>query len=125
MVVYFIMITTMLTQDYNGQGTPFEQFASAYLSIQLDQAKKEINHLRAKNQQATIKINSLEEEVARLKEQLQLAQQRHFGKKRDSGETSANQDTSENQSQTVASYTRQKKAKSSGRLIDLSALPHH
>lgn len=125
MAVYMIIIAAMLKQDNIRQGTPFEQFTTAYLSIQLDQAKKEINHLRAEHQQASIKIASLEEENARLKEQLKLAQERHFGKKRDACDPPALQDSSETVHQTVAGYTRKKKPKSCGRLIDLSALPHH
>lgn len=119
------MIAAMLNQDNMEQGKSFEQFQFAYLSIQLNQAKKEINHLHAERQQDAIKIATLEEEIARLREQLQLAQQRHFGKKSDIGETPVNNDTPENQAQTIAGYTRQKKKKTSGRLIDLSSLPHH
>ena len=44
------------------------------------QTEIEINHLRAEQQQASIKIASLEEENVRLKEQLKLAQTRYFGK---------------------------------------------
>ena len=125
MAVYFIMIAAMLTQDYTRQGVPLEQFQFAYLGIQLNKLNQENNHLRAEHQQDAIKIASLEEENARLREQLQLAQQRHFGKKRDTVEAPVNPELSENTYQTVASYSRKKKPKSCGRLIDLSSLPHH
>jgi hypothetical protein len=73
-----------------------------------------------------MKIPSLEEENARLKEQLQLAQQRHFGNKRDGGEPSSNNNATEDEQQTVAGYTRKKKKnKSCGRILDLSQLPQH
>jgi transposase len=107
-----------------GQGTPFEQLQAAYLSIELEKIKKENSHLRAQQQQAAIKIASLEEENARLKEQLQLAQQRQFGKKRDAGELPVD-NASDGEQQTVAGYTRKKKNKSCGRVLDLSTLPQH
>lgn len=123
MAVYFIMIAAMLNQEHTGQGTPFEQFQFAYVGIQL--LEKENNHLRAGRQQDAIKIASLEEEITCLKEQLQLAQQRHFGKKTDKVELPPSNNATAGELQTVGSYTRQKKTKSCGRLIDLSALPHH
>lgn len=125
MADYFIMISAMLNQEAIGQGTPFEQLQFAYVSIQLDQAKKEISHLRAEQQQASIKIASLEEENARLKEQLKLAQNRYFGKKKDAGEAPPETDAGKNETITVASHARKKKNKSCGRLLDLSSLPHH
>jgi transposase len=125
MAAIFIMIAAMLFQDFKGQGTPFEQLQAAYLSIQLDKIKKENSHLLAQHQQDVIEITSLKEENARLKEQLQLAQQRHFGNKRDVGESSVS-DSAEGERQTVAGYTRKKKNnKSCGRIIDLSKLPQH
>jgi transposase len=116
----------MLIHDPINKLTPFEQMQSAYvLYIELDQAKKEICHLKSQHQQSTLKITLLEEENARLKEQLQLALQRHFGKKSDAGEIPLSNEPSHKEQQTVASYTRKKKKKSCGRLIDLSSLPRH
>lgn len=110
MAAIFIMIAAMLIQECKGQGTAFEQLQAAYLSIELEKTKKENSHLRAQQQQAAIKIASLEEENARLKEQLQLAQQRQFGKKRDAGELPVNNASKANsEQQTVAGYTRKKR----------------
>src|SRR5260221_9091777 len=106
MAVYFIMIAAMLTQDYTSQGIPLEQFQFAYLGIQLNKLTQENNHLRAEQQQDAIKIASLEDEISRLKEQLQLAQQRHFGKKHDTGESPVNPELLENTYQAVAAYSR-------------------
>lgn len=104
------------------QGTPLEQLEAAYGQLSV---------LRFEKQQCDIKIASLEEENARLKEQLQLAQQRHFGKKRDAsnaGEPVADDAPPQNETEqatTVASYLRKKKRKSCGHLADLSSLPRH
>ncbi len=125
MAVYFIMIAAMLKQDDTRQGSPFEQFQFAYFGIQLDLAKKEITHLKAERRQDAIKIFSLEEEIIRLKEQLQLAQQRQFGKKRDIGEMPIPTNEVTSEATTVSSHTRKKNPKSCGRLIDLSNLPQH
>lgn len=115
----------MLNQECNRQGTPFEQLEAAYLIIELDKVTKENQHLRAEHQQANHKIAYLEEEIVRLKEQLQLAQQRQFGKKRDSYDTDKDQIPSAPvELQTITGYVRKKK-KSCGRLIDLSELSHH
>src|SRR5271165_1182971 len=121
MAVHHVIMPAMLLQNSTTQKTPFEQMQSAYLlHIELDKAKKEICHLRSEQQQFAIRIASLEEENARLKEQLQLAQQRHFGKKRDTGELPPSNEPSQQEQQTVAGYTRQKKKKSCGHLVDLS-----
>jgi hypothetical protein len=126
MAAIFIMIAAMLIQECKRQGTPYEQLQAAYLTIELHKLKKENSDLRVQQQQAEIKIASLEEEIIRLKEQLQLAQQRHFGNKRDAGESSANNDATEDERQLVAGYTRKKKNnKSCGRILDLSQLPQH
>lgn len=117
------MIVAMLIRDHHNTGTPFEQLQVAYLlGIELSCAKTEINHLRAQQQQSAIKIASLEEENARLKEQLQLAQARSFGKKRDTGEIQTDNHEQSGEQQTVTGYTRTKKKKSAGRLIDTSNL---
>ncbi len=106
------------------QDAATEQLDDAYiLRYKLVEAKKEINSLQAKNQ-------ALEEENARLKEQLQLAQQRHFGKKKESGDSVAGPEESAPPLEQVASYTRKKKTnKHGGRLLDTSSLPrfsiHH
>jgi transposase len=116
----------MFIQDKTTKAPPFEQLQAAYLSIELNKAKQEIHFLQAERQQAVLKITSLEEEIARLKEQLHLAQQRHFGKKRDVGEPLPCADVTEGPYQTVASYQRQKKKrKTCGRVMDLSQLPQH
>lgn len=69
------------------------------------------------------KIEILEEEVNRLKEQIALMQQRKFGKKNESniGEPVVNNPPLEN----VRGYTRKKGNKLNGRLLDLSKLPRH
>lgn len=95
---------------------PLEQLEAAYLMIKLNEAQTKIAVLEAEN--------------TRLKEQLQLAQQRHFGKKKDSGEIPADLPAEgETVTQTVSSYTRTRKKKSCGRLVDFSGLPrfciHH
>jgi transposase len=123
MAVYCIIIPAMIINDRQTKIRLFEQMQSAYvLGIELDKAKKEICYLKSQQQQSTLKITSLEEEIARLKEQLQLAQQRQFGKKRETGELPSPNEPSQ---QTVASYTRQKKNKSCGHLIDFSSLPRY
>ena len=120
------IMAAMLIHDSKRQDTPFAQLQAAYaLSIALEKTQQENRLLRAEQQQSATRITSLEEENARLKEQLQLAQQRHFGKKRDIGEPPPENEPSQNNQQTVASYTRQKKNKSCGHLVDLSSLPRH
>jgi transposase len=116
------MIAVMETQNFSKIEKEFSQFQSAYaLSIELDKVQQENMLLKAGQQQLAIKVASLEEEIARLKEQLQLAQARHFGKKRDLGELPLAND----KTQSVAGYTRKSGKKSSGRLVDLSSLPGH
>ena len=115
----------MLTQDYNIKGTPLQQLEAAYLIIELDKVKKENCQLRALQQQDAIKIGSLEEEVARLKEQLKLSQQRYFGKKSDKEALPHTPSSPDIPKEVVASYTRKRKTKSTGRLLDTSSLPHH
>lgn len=118
----------MLIQDAKLQGSHLAQFQMAYmLGIELGKMQEENRHLRAEHQQSAIKINSLEEEVARLKEQLRLAQLRHFGKKSEVGEPLI--EKSAPTLQTVAGYTRKKGRKSCGRTLDTASLPcyqmHH
>ncbi|MFA6038518.1 MAG: cell division protein ZapB [Legionellales bacterium] len=114
----------MLIENNTSNKTPIEQLEVAY-----SQATAEICHLRAQQQQLEIKNASLEEEIARLKEQLQLAQQRHFGKKKDISEIPVDPLEGLTVKQTVSSYTRTRKKKSCGRLVDFSGLPrfciHH
>lgn len=109
----------MFTQDEE-QKTTVEQLEDAYsLHLELTKAKKEIDSLQNKNQ-------ALEQEIARLKEQLQLAQQRHFGKKNETGDIVAQPEatTAEAEEVTVSAYTRKKKTKKHhGRVLDTTALP--
>ncbi|MFT3742417.1 MAG: IS66 family transposase [Gammaproteobacteria bacterium] len=94
------------------------------------------NHwLRSQLHRSEMAVETLLDEVNRLKEQLKLAQSRHFGKKRDSGDLplvpalsmDLTLDTT-NPTITVCAHSR-KKGPKSGRLIDLSSLPsfqiHH
>lgn len=76
-------------------------------------------------EKANVKIKTLEEEVAFLKEQLQLQKLGRFGKKSEAdGSIDENQNTSESSVvQTIASYTRRKKKL--GRTLDTSTLPRH
>ena len=115
----------MLIKDPE-QKTAIAQLEDAYtLYIALVKAKEEINSLQTKNQE-------LEEEIARLKEQLQLAQQRHFGKKTETGEATSSEGIEPQEPgelETVTGYERRKKKKSLGRLLDTASLPrfciHH
>jgi transposase len=103
--------------------TPLEQFQFAYLlSIELHKAYEENQKLRALQQQSEVEIHGLKEEVARLKEQLQLAQCRRFGK-----QTETNHQPVEAQDKqiTVSSHTRRYGKKSRGRTIDTSQMLRH
>lgn len=113
----------MFIQDKK-QKTAIKQLEDAYILHQkLIIANKEIYALQAKNQ-------LLEDEIAHLKEQLQLAQQRHFGKKKESGDIIPGPEESEPSLVQVASHTRKKnRKKHNGRILDTSSLPrfsiHH
>jgi transposase len=78
--------------------------------------------LSIEHNQAIQKIKGLEEENARLKEQLQLMQQRQFGKR---SETQVGEPMGTAQLQSIAGYTRKKGKKTCGRTIDTSILPRH
>lgn len=113
------------------QKTAITQLEDAYILHQkLVKAKEEIDSLQVRQKESDLKISSLEQEVARLKEQLQLAQQRHFGKKKETGDIIAKQEESAPELEQVAGYTRKKTTKKhSGRVLDTSDLPrfsiHH
>jgi len=77
------------------------------------------------NQALGSKILSLEEEVARLKEQLKLMQHQRFGKKSEVSIGEPIVDPKDNIPQIVAGYIRMKGQKSCGRSIDTSTLPRH
>lgn len=112
----------MLINDINTNGNALDQLKMAYmLGFELDKAKEEIQHLSSLKQQADIEITSLKEEVARLKEQLQLAQTHRFGKKSEVGEPISNLD----KSIVVAAHSRKISKKSCGRTIDTSQLPRY
>jgi transposase len=103
--------------------TPLEQFQFAYLlSIELHKANEENQKLRALQQQSEVEIDCLKEEVARLKEQLQLAQLRQFGKR-----TETNNPPVEPEARqiSVCAHTRKGGKKSCGRLIDTSQMLRH
>lgn len=77
--------------------------------------------LNAEYQNALKRIDSLELEIARLKEQLALMQHQRFGKKTEVSLGEAVVD----ELQTVAGYTPRKGHKSVGRTVDTSLLPRH
>jgi transposase len=122
----------MFTQEKE-QKTAACQLENAYsLRQELTKAKEEIDSLHSKNVALEQQNMALEQEVARLKEQLQLAQQRHFGKKKETGDIVAPPEvtTPESEKVTVGAYTRHKKTKKhNGRVLDTSELPrfaiHH
>lgn len=72
-----------------------------------------------------LKVLSLEDEISRLKEQILLMQQQRFGKKSEShvGEPIVN--VNNQPLENVSGYTRKKKTKINGRLLDTSKLPRH
>lgn len=93
------------------------QWELAYaLGGALVEAKGKIINLEEKNR-------ALESENARLKEQLQLAKQRHFGQKKESGDSAAVVEATEPELEAIAGYVRKKKVKSCGRVLDTSQLP--
>ena len=100
--------------------------------VNLEQAKAAYYVLLAdyedalKNIQALdLKVLSLQDEITCLKEQLLLMQQQRFGKKSEShvGEPMAN--VNNQPLDNVSGYTRKKKTKINGRLLDTSKLPRH
>jgi transposase len=110
------------------QKTATAQLEDAYILLQeLIKAKEEISSLQVRQKESDHKIEALEKEIERLKEQLQLAQQRHFGKKKESGDIVTNHEATvtEPEKVTVAAHTRKKKQtkKHSGRVLDTSELP--
>ncbi len=76
-------------------------------------------------EEALKKIQILEEEVNRLKEQLLLMQQRKFGKKSESHVGEPIVDPDNQPLQNVSGYVRKKRIKMNGRLLDTSKLPRH
>lgn len=91
----------------------------------LNHSKASYSVLLADYEEALKKIQILEQEINRLKEQIFLMQQRKFGKKSEScpnvGEPMVDDQPLEN----VRGYTRKKANKTNGRLLDLSDLPRH
>lgn len=97
----------MLTQN-SSQKNAYQQLHADYLaSVSQNEALK-------------LKVDTLEQEVARLKEQVQLLQLRRFGKKSEKQEKDKLEPL-----QTVSGYTRKKNTKSCGRSLDTSKLPRH
>lgn len=95
------------------------------LQSNLKQSKAAYSVSLGDYEEALKKIQILEEEINRLKEQLLLMQQRKFGKKNEShvGEPIVNTDSQPLQN--VSSYTRKKSVKINGRVLDTSKLPRY
>ncbi len=109
----------MLMQDC----VPEEMFFSLHFtSVELCRAQKEITQLEVLQKASAEKIDLLEKEIDRLKEQLKLSHCRQFGRKSEVGEPTTSLG---NSAETVKGYTRQRGKKSCGRLIDTSLLPRH
>jgi transposase len=119
--------------QHEEQETAITQLEDAYILLQaLIKAKEEICSLQIRQKESDHKIAVLEQEIVRLNEQLQLAQQRHFGKKKETGDIVAPPEVTplELEKVTVGAYTRNKKTKKhNGRVLDTSELPrfaiHH
>jgi transposase len=90
-----------------------------------EEALQKIQNLESLQQASNHRILSLEEEIKRLREQLQHMQHQRFGKKseKEVGEPSA--EANNGLLQTVSGYTRKKGSKTQGRTIDTSTLPRH
>lgn len=90
------------------------------LTYALGAIQQENVALREEVSKLNTKLDSLTDEIAKLKEQLELAKHRRFGKKNEVGEPIA-QDTSK----LIHVNAHARKKKTNGRLIDLSLLPRH
>jgi transposase len=90
-----------------------------------EEAIQKNQNLEALLQASNHRITNLEEEIKRLKEQLQHMHHQRFGKKseKEVGEPSA--ELNPGLLQMVSGYTRKKGLKTQGRTIDTSTLPRH
>lgn len=115
----------MLTQTSQINSLSESKLAYSVSIAEHEVALTQVKRLESLQQESKAEIATLKEEIERLKEQVQLMQQRHFGKK---SEINAGEPTvvpSGNLLQIVAGYTRKKGTKSCGRTIDTSKLPRH
>lgn len=115
---------SMLTEGNPTDPLTQSQLAYSLLMVEYEEALKKIKTLEASQQELGFKVNSLEAEIARLKEQLALMQHRQFGKK---SEVQIGEPIVESNDilQTVSGYTRKKGKKSKGRNIDTKLLPRY
>jgi predicted nuclease with TOPRIM domain len=115
----------VLTQTNQSNSLSESKLAYSVSMAEHETALSQIKQLESLQQESNIKITSLEEEIKRLKEQVQLMQQRHFGKKSEVNAGEPTVEANDTLLQTISGYTRKKGRKSCGRTIDTSKLPRH